>query len=223
MSEQERKVNAKSLLDYIQKVDGEIAALEARIAEIEAKIAQLRLSGKPVPELPAMVQELEQAKQQAEAMRKRRAELVIISYNQALLEYQEIQDGLKERLKLDAKAYATQVKKLVDEFYQRYELVQKIFDKAAGAEEPLAKYDDKYSSYTMTVDLVSPEKLFDSIVEGFERLLKPRLIKYISEQCGPARVLAKLAAQCARVDRPSLILHEINLPRPTYDGKGSDE
>jgi len=223
MSEQERKVNTKALLDYIDKIDGEIEALKSRIAEIESKITELRLAGKPVPELPSLVQELETARQQVEALRKRRSELVLVSYNQAMIEYQELQDGLRERLKLDAKTYASQVKKLVDEMFQRYETVEKIFNKAAGSDEPLSRFDDQYCEYKITVDFKNKEKLFNSLVEGFENLMRPRLIKYIYKQSEPAKRLVKIAAESARINPPNMLLFDFKLPRPSYDGGISDE
>lgn len=222
MSEQERKVNAKALLDYIDKIDGEIAALESRIAEIEAKIAELRLTGRPVPELPALVQELETARQQVEALRKRRSELALVSYNQAMLEYQELQDGLRERLKLDSKSYASQVKKLVDEMLQRYEAIEKIFNKAAGSDEPLSRFDDRFCEFKIVIDFKNKETLFNSLVEGFEKLMQPRLVKYISKQSEPAKRLAKITAESARVNTPNMLLFDLKLPRPSYDG-GIDE
>ena len=222
MSEQERKVNTKALLDYIDKIDGEIEALKSRIAEIESKITELRLAGKPVPELPSLVQELETARQQVEALRKRRSELVLVSYNQAMIEYQELQDGLRERLKLDAKTYASQVKKLVDEMFQRYETVEKIFNKAAGSDEPLSRFDDRFCEYKIIVDFKNKETLFNSLVEGFEKLMHPRLVKYISKQSEPAKRLVKIAAESAKVNPPNMILFDLMLPRPTYDG-GVDE
>ena len=223
MSEQERKVNTKALLDYIDKIDGEIEALKSRIAEIESKITELRLAGKPVPELPSLVQELETARQQVEALRKRRSELVLVSYNQAMIEYQELQDGLRERLKLDAKTYASQVKKLVDEMFQRYETVEKIFNKAAGSDEPLSRFDDRFCEYKIIVDFKNKETLFNSLVEGFEKLMHPRLVKYISKQSEPAKRLVKIAAESARINPPNMLLFDLKLPRPSYDGGISDE
>lgn len=185
MSDFGKKVNVQTLTSCLEQTDNEIVALEGVIASLEGKISNLRNLGKPIPELPTFLEELNSSKEKLETLKKRRKELALVCYNQAILEIDNLKDDIQSSIKSSKHELHKLYKSFAEEIVQGFKKLVNFYEKIAGCE--INVYD--YGTISLEVNLKNEQQVFESLQRNFKPIVDSKLKNFIEKKMEPAKKL----------------------------------
>lgn len=218
-----KKVNAQALLEYLERLDAEIAELEKLVSELEAKINEFKQSGKPNPELPSLIIQLEDAKNKLGDMRKRRSELSVLAFNQALLEKQQIEQSLTK--KITNSIDFDELRKLYLEFFRNCKKsllkVVDLFEKKIGVKLYDENSDDVCTIQNLMILGNNAEQNSFTQIEGAARLFVQGLLnRHFARTMMPYQNVAQRCKKESGLSSEALKSKEVNLPVLSYEPEG---